>query len=541
MKIINRYVAMLAIGAMMFTSCSKDESTTAIDDSEFQSVDITFGASLNDLVNRASQQLTKDHFNTIPECSDAEPAVARIDFSYGGSSYQVDVAILSDETGYFTDYSEGLKIPVANNSSVTVSLDGFMVYDGDPDAGGNLIWVAPKESDGDFDGYVDQALPFNFQIADGTKPYIPVEVLCFDRRMVNEYGYVFFDILPEVIYPLCLFVNYCDVNGRHFVADYSIDLYFGTDANGIQLYDHNTAGAMATTGDYGDGEYYADPLCLVVPGPPANLDSDQPYLYMVLYPQDWAGTGDIDNSPIRGIQLSWDMVGDLLNGDGTTNEYYHLLIGECDDALTGDGSGGGTGNNDLDGDGVTNDIDQCANTPAGATVNAVGCPDTDGDGVYDNEDDCDGTPAGTAVDANGCSEAEECTEDIDLDGICDDVDGDITCIEASVGSSATINLDSGAVPTISMFEEGEVISTATMVYAQSNTDPELLVTIGLEGVAGLADISEVYVMISQGANSSSAGGVRGSYGDVEDLVLDLTGFDTSADISVEAYVIYCDE
>ena len=403
MKFINKYIALVAVFAMMFTSCSKDESSKVVDDAELQAVEITFGASLNDLVDRAAQSMSKDHFNTIPDCSDAEPAVARIDFSYGGNSYQTDVAILKDANGYFTDYSEDLKILVPNNGQVTISLDGFMVYDGNPDTTGDLIWVAPKESDGDFDGYVDQALPFDITVEDGTKPYIDVEVLCFDRRMVNEYGYVFFDILPEVIYPLCLFVNYCDEDGRHYVADYSIDLYFGEDASGIQLYDHTESSAMASTGDYGDGQYYADPLCLVVPGPPANLDDNEPYLYMVLYPQDWDGTGDIDNSPIQGITLSWNMVKSLLNGDGTTNEYYHLLIGECGGALTGDGSGGGdTGNNDLDGDGVTNDIDQCANTPAGAVVNEVGCPDSDGDGVYDNHDLCEETPTGTTVDEDGC-------------------------------------------------------------------------------------------------------------------------------------------
>lgn len=405
MKFINKYIALVAVFAMMFTSCSKDESSKVLDDAELQAVEITFGASLNDLVDRAAQSISKDHFNTIPDCSDAEPAVARIDFSYGGSSYQTDVAILKDANGYFTDYSEDLKILVPNNGQVTISLDGFMVYDGDPDTTGNLIWVAPKESDGDFDGYVDQALPFDFTVEDGTKPYIDVEVLCFDRRMVNEYGYVFFDILPEVIYPLCLFVNYCDEDGRHYVADYSIDLYFGEDASGIQLYDHTESSAMASTGDYGDGQYYADPLCLVVPGPPANLDDNEPYLYMVLYPQDWDGTSDIDNSPIQGITLSWNMVKSLLNGDGTTNEYYHLLIGECEGALTGDGSGGnggGTGDTDLDNDGVDNDVDQCPNTPAGATVNAVGCPDSDGDGVYDNDDLCEETPTGTTVDEDGC-------------------------------------------------------------------------------------------------------------------------------------------
>lgn len=58
---------------------------------------------------------------------------------------------------------------------------------------------------------------------------------------------------------------------------------------------------------------------------------------------------------------------------------------------------------DSDGDGVTDDKDQCPNTPRGAPVNRVGCPlDTDGDGVYDYLDKCPGTPKGVSVDSKGC-------------------------------------------------------------------------------------------------------------------------------------------
>ncbi len=56
---------------------------------------------------------------------------------------------------------------------------------------------------------------------------------------------------------------------------------------------------------------------------------------------------------------------------------------------------------DSDGDGVTDDLDQCPNTPAGAAVDAVGC-ELDSDGVVDSKDKCPGTPAGTEVDADGC-------------------------------------------------------------------------------------------------------------------------------------------
>lgn len=58
---------------------------------------------------------------------------------------------------------------------------------------------------------------------------------------------------------------------------------------------------------------------------------------------------------------------------------------------------------DGDSDGVPDERDQCANTPAGAQVDATGCElDDDGDGVVNSADECPDTPAGALVDDKGC-------------------------------------------------------------------------------------------------------------------------------------------
>jgi OOP family OmpA-OmpF porin len=68
---------------------------------------------------------------------------------------------------------------------------------------------------------------------------------------------------------------------------------------------------------------------------------------------------------------------------------------------------------DSDGDGVLDAADACPNTPAGAAVNAQGCPlDTDGDGVFDYEDKCPGTAMNLKVDADGCP--LELTENVSI-------------------------------------------------------------------------------------------------------------------------------
>jgi len=69
---------------------------------------------------------------------------------------------------------------------------------------------------------------------------------------------------------------------------------------------------------------------------------------------------------------------------------------------------------DTDGDGVTDDLDRCPSTPAGTAVDAAGCPkDSDGDGIADFRDRCPNTPHGVAVDGRGCA------KDSDGDGVAD--------------------------------------------------------------------------------------------------------------------------
>ena len=72
---------------------------------------------------------------------------------------------------------------------------------------------------------------------------------------------------------------------------------------------------------------------------------------------------------------------------------------------------------DSDADGVLDNRDKCADTPAGASVDSRGCPsDSDGDGVPDGVDRCSTTVAGAAVDERGCS------RDSDGDNIADGLD-----------------------------------------------------------------------------------------------------------------------
>ena len=105
---------------------------------------------------------------------------------------------------------------------------------------------------------------------------------------------------------------------------------------------------------------------------------------------------------------------------GTTADDSEWIVKDQDDFAD---VGSHTYVPDSDGDGVTDDVDQCPDTPSGASVDANGCADSqkdaDGDGVSDDIDQCADTPSGASVDANGCADSQK---DTDGDGVTDDLD-----------------------------------------------------------------------------------------------------------------------
>ena len=119
------------------------------------------------------------------------------------------------------------------------------------------------------------------------------------------------------------------------------------------------------------------------------------------------------------------------DGDGVTDDKDNCPNTPAGEAVDSDGCA--DSQKDGDNDGVTDDLDTCPDTPTGEAVDADGCADsqkdTDGDGVTDDLDTCPDTPAGEAVDASGCADSQN---DTDGDGVTDDLD---TCPDTPVGVS----------------------------------------------------------------------------------------------------------
>ena len=136
----------------------------------------------------------------------------------------------------------------------------------------------------------------------------------------------------------------------------------------------------------------------------------------------WANTDDdFPLDPTQFLDYDGDGFGDNATGNNADDCPFQY-------GVTGGTDGDGcplVNTDDLDGDGVYDDIDSCPDTPLGSTVDATGCTnsqlDDDADGVSNAGDLCADTTSGATVDSNGCS-AEQLTQDTDGDGVYDPED-----------------------------------------------------------------------------------------------------------------------
>ncbi|OEY73990.1 hypothetical protein [Salegentibacter salarius] len=388
----------LAIIFFFFTSCTQDEPVGKEEFGDNLAV-IEIGPILNDLLNR---QMEGD----IPACSDEVPTFAQIMLTHELGSVDVVVPILADDSGLFTDYDEELAIPVPDGETTTeVSLTDFMVYAEEPGAEVMPIWVAPKEGS-DYENFVNDPLPIVFDLRAGSKKYVPVEVLCFDDRDVNLYGYQFFDLIPKELYEFCVFVNYCTDNGRHYTGNYnlSIDYLMGDEVT--NLYDGESP-LTGNTEEDDSGDWYADPLCLAIPAPMYGEADTDIYLRVTVTLTAWDDNyGDPAGEYSEIIELSWNDV-QAYFGDDDTIDFEHIFF-NCGDDPTQDCP---ITEEDTDGDCVPNEDDVCPGYDDE--------DDMDGDGVPDG---CDACPEDFGDPLDGGCPVQDCTGDADGDGIndCDD-------------------------------------------------------------------------------------------------------------------------
>ena len=352
MKQFKISIAWLAMLALVFTSCSKEETGV---DTTSEKASLSFGALVANLANNSTN---KQSLGDLPECSDDTPSYVEIVLMQG------DEYIVGEDTPYRVDLVPG-QIFTEEDAALELdpgdySLEHFTVYNSQ----GDIIWIAPRG--GILAEFVDAPLPLDIELGAGVKKYVDVSVLCFDNRDVNEYGYLFFEFDTTRAFKFCFFANYCPPNGRHFPARFSVE--FSIDGTVIYEAEEN----INNVGINNDGDYFADPICFALPDL-AGFGDNEEYLDYTITLLDWNGVYDGPGTVITG-SLSRNEVKANFDGDNNVN-YEHLRFG-CDDTTTPP---------DDDNDGVPNDDDNCPN------VYNPGQEDSDGDGMGDACDPCPNT------------------------------------------------------------------------------------------------------------------------------------------------------
>lgn len=304
--------AMALVLALFLTSCSKDDDNGVV-----ENANLSFNAVLNNLINNNAS--TRQAIEDIPVCSDGTPtyveviltgpnnvgstaAPQRVELNPVPEDYDGD-----GEDEFVTAESSDLSLPPG-----TYELVYFVVYD----AADEPIWIAP--SGGDLEDYVNNPLPQTIELASGEDNYVSVDVLCFDDRMLNEFGSLYFRLEPNKAIEFCVSGTYCDESGKSYSSEYSVNVwsYDGTN-KGNQLYTE----ASNTPGEA---------LCLRLPDIGGTDVEDQYYFEITLNDSDTYG--DVENSIIREGAITDTDVRSLFDGEEFLNafEFYAGACGQED-------------------------------------------------------------------------------------------------------------------------------------------------------------------------------------------------------------------
>ncbi len=314
MKNFKFSIAWLAMFALIFTSCSKEEADLVTEDQEL--IQLSFGSIMNDFKDQNKQA-------DPGECREGTPDYVWIGITDSDGNYigegggTTDVNLIEVDLKWNTNlgvwetmYSEELALPAGE-----YDLQHFIVYD----TNDQVLWVAPR-LEGAFGGDVLNPLPQEIVLAAGTKPYITVDVLCYIARSEEAYGYLFFDInLTEVENSYCVFVNYCD--GREYPANFRLDIW--SDGYGGSEVVVSESNMVDMTGDWPA----ASVLCVALP----EIVGDDLYARITVLDdgQDYTpGANIVDEFRIS--QADLDAI------SMATPSYDHVRL-NCD----GDDNGGG--------------------------------------------------------------------------------------------------------------------------------------------------------------------------------------------------------
>ena len=365
MKHFKTSIAWLALLALIFTSCSKEESDGVTDNSD--KVQLTFSALMNSFNSQNKQA-------DAVVCREDAPAYIMVGISSDmnvipSADQLIKVGVKNNNGSWETTYSDDLAMPAG-----TYYLQHFVVYD----ANDQVLWVAPRDG-GTFASSVTDALPLQIDLIAGTKPYIAVDVLCFIPREETAYGYPFFDFnVVRVENSYCLFVNYCDdATGREYPAHFSVEIWSdGFDGTPVNI--ANNMNTISMAGGYPS----ASVLCVPLP----DLGDDTYYARVTV--QNHQLLPYVSDPEADYFQFTFTQA-DIDAQELMTPAYEHVRF-NCEPPYGEPPCEPGTVLGDTNGDCKVDcrDTNSCPNDPCPGLDPSV---DPDGDCIPNNEDNCPDT------------------------------------------------------------------------------------------------------------------------------------------------------
>ena len=310
MKIFKTKSLCFLFGALLLFACSEEENNAKTNHPE-ELVNLSLNISLMDLNRR---QITKQESGEFPDCIFATP-------------YYIEICIMQDDKEVVGKLDDPFRIDLAPDQMFTqnipemelpagsYTLEYCAVYAED----GTILCLAPR-IDSPMALLSDAPMPMSINLLAGTKPFPDVPVFCFEDRDVNEFGYVFFDIEPTIVRNYCFFANYCSDSGRHKPARYSVDISI----EGEAIY----RDVVSNTGEYEDGKYFADPVCLELPIH-TEYDENEEYIDFTVKLLPWENVYELQEEMVITGSLSRAEIEAHLDEDGNI-EYEHIFF-NCED------------------------------------------------------------------------------------------------------------------------------------------------------------------------------------------------------------------
>lgn len=385
MKNFKFYMSVLAVSALLFTSCSKDDPGTDTKPGEEQMVALSFKGALEQYDKAMA---TKQQTATLPECNEnAVPDHVKVGIKDDSGAWITDDYISIDVISPASDSdADG----AANNLTVESSdleleagdytLEYFGVFNDEDE----LIWLAPRGDEdygpANFGNFVADALPISIDLVVGTKHYVEVEVLCYDEAEARQYGYLFFDFEEVPLTYLCVFGNECDIDGRHTPSHFRVKIWEYPTVDGSEVAFTDANALVNETNEVRtleSGLLQADPLCFPLP----DRDGENMF-YGEIYTIDSEGNETLIR---RGDFTDEDTKSEEFNIDNNQNlrNYWHFREGpfcgeDSSPCLLSD---------------VVQDWDQdfeSGELLAGTATDYIDV-DTNNDGIYDDNDADQGT------------------------------------------------------------------------------------------------------------------------------------------------------